>query len=146
MRDSGSLSRFLDAQASIYADVQAELRQGFKRGHWMWFIFPQLRGLGRSETAQFYAIRSREEAASYLAHPTLGERLRECTELVLAIPGKDVHAIFGSPDDLKFRSSMTLFGVIAPGESVFRRALQKYFGGQPDQATLALLGALDEPG
>jgi uncharacterized protein (DUF1810 family) len=105
----------------------------------MWFVFPQLRGLGRSATAQYYGIGSPDEAAAYLQHPVLGARLRECVGLVLAVDGASAHAIFGSPDDLKFRSSMTLFAAVAPSEPLFRRALEKYFGGEPDPATVHIL-------
>jgi uncharacterized protein (DUF1810 family) len=106
----------------------------------MWFVFPQLRGLGYSSTAHYYGLASAAEAAAYLAHPLLGARLRECTRLVLAVHGKTAHAIFGSPDDLKFRSSLTLFMQAAPREPVFRQAIDKYFGGEPDPLTLARLG------
>lgn len=119
-----NLDRFLDAQARVYDEVLSELRDGRKRTHWMWFIFPQMAGLGRSETSRFYAIGSRAEAEAYLAHPVLGARLRECTELVNAIEGRSANAIFGSPDDLKFCSCMTLFAPIEGG--VFDEALRKY--------------------
>ena len=117
----------------------AELRAGRKRSHWMWFIFPQLRGLGHSPTAQYFAIRSRAEAEAYLRHPVLGARLRECTRLVNAVEGRGVGDIFGFPDDLKFRSSMTLFAEVAPDDAVFRQALDKYFEGEPDERTMELL-------
>ena|SRR5665647_359711 len=131
------LARFVSAQAGAYDDVLAQLRAGRKRSHWMWFVFPQLAGLGHSAMAQRYAIGSLDEARAYLAHPVLGERLRECSRLVLAVPGGDAHEIFGSPDDLKFHSSMTLFDRAAPQEPVFRRCLQKHFGGRLDALTLA---------
>ena len=137
MIDRYDLARFLSAQSGVYDQVLAELRAGSKRSHWMWFVFPQLAGLGRSAMAQRYAIGSLEEARAYLAHPVLGARLRECSQLVLQAPGTDAHAIFGSPDDLKFHSSMTLFERAAPQESVFRECLQKYFGGRRDALTLA---------
>lgn len=137
--DPFNLRRFLDAQARVIDDVRAELRAGHKRSHWMWFVFPQFAGLGSSPTAQAYAIGSLAEAEAYLAHPGLGARLRECASLVNAIDGRTRHEIFGSPDDLKFRSSMTLFSFVAPGEAVFSDALDKYCGGQGDPATLALL-------
>ncbi len=137
--DPYNLQRFVDAQTSVYAHVVAELRDGRKRSHWMWFIFPQIAGLGSSPTAQRFAISGRAEALAYLAHPTLGPRLRECTELVNQLPDRTVDEIFGYPDDLKFRSSVTLFAAVAPGEQVFRAALDKYFAGEPDAATLALL-------
>ncbi len=139
--DPYHLLRFLDAQAPVYGQVLAQLRGGRKRSHWMWFIFPQLAGLGRSAMAQRYAIASIDEARAYLAHPVLGARLRECSALVLAVPQRSIHDIFGSPDDLKFHSSMTLFGRADPGqgETVFRRCLAKYFDGRDDPATLARL-------
>ena len=137
--DPYNLQRFVDAQTSVYAHVVAELRDGRKRSHWMWFIFPQIAGLGSSPTAQHFAISGRAEALAYLAHPTLGPRLRECTELVNQVPDRTVDEIFGYPDDLKFRSSVTLFAAVAPGEQVFRATLDKYFAGEPDAATLALL-------
>jgi len=130
------LSHFVDAQAPVFDRVQDELRTGAKRSHWMWFVFPQIEGLGFSVMAQRYAISSLEEAKAYLAHPVLGPRLRECTQLALDVEGKSAHAIFGSPDDLKFRSCMTLFDRAAPGD-VFAAALAKYFGGEADPATLA---------
>ena len=136
---SDDLSRFVEAQQPLMDDVRAELAAGRKRAHWMWFVFPQLRGLGHSAMARHYGIASREEAAAYLAHPTLGARLRECTALVLAVQGRTAHEIFGSPDDLKLRSCLTLFGEIDGPASVFGRALVKYFDGQPDPMTLQLL-------
>ncbi len=137
MTDRYDLARFVSAQSAVYDQVLAELRAGRKRSHWMWFVFPQLVGLGHSAMAQRYAIGSLEEARAYLAHPVLGARLRECSRLVLAAPGGDAHAIFGSPDDLKFHSAMTLFDRAAPQESMFRECLQKYFGGRGDALTLA---------
>jgi uncharacterized protein (DUF1810 family) len=137
--DPFNLQRFVDAQAHVIADVLAELRDGRKRSHWMWFIFPQIAGLGSSPMAQHYAISGRKEAEAYLQHPLLGPRLRQCTELVNRVPNRTLDEIFGYPDDLKFRSSMTLFANIAPGEHTFRAALDRYFAGQPDSATLALL-------
>jgi uncharacterized protein (DUF1810 family) len=138
MTDPFRLQRFVDAQQGVYPQVRAELAAGCKRSHWMWFVFPQLKGLGRSATAQHYGIASKAEAQAYWAHPLLGARLRECTELVLAVEGRSAHEIFGSPDDLKFRSCMTLFAQ-ATGEPLFTRALQKYCDGRPDEATLRLL-------
>ena len=120
-------------------DVLAELRSGQKASHWMWFVFPQIRGLGSSGTARRYAIASREEARAYLNHPVLGARLRACTQLVLSIEGRGCEQIFGSPDDLKFRSCMTLFAQVAPEERLFRDALQKYFAAEPDPHTLEIL-------
>lgn len=137
--DPHNLQRFVDAQASVFAQVLAELRAGRKRTHWMWFIFPQIAGLGSSDMAQHFAIFGRAEAEAYLAHPTLGPRLRDCTALVNQIPNRTVSDIFAYPDDLKFRSSITLFGSVAPGEEVFRAALEKYFAGKSDPATLARL-------
>jgi uncharacterized protein (DUF1810 family) len=140
VEDPFDLRRFVDAQAPVYEQACAELAAGRKASHWMWFVFPQLRGLGRSATAQRYGITSMAEARAYWAHPLLGPRLKRCTELVLAVDGRSAQAIFGSPDDLKFRSCMTLFAQAA-GEPVFGRALHKYFAGEPDAATLALLQA-----
>jgi uncharacterized protein (DUF1810 family) len=134
------VERFLDAQDPIYGQVVEELRRGRKTGHWMWFVFPQLRGLGRSPTAQFYGLASADEARAYLAQPVLGQRLRQCVDLVLAVDGRSVHDIFGSPDDLKLRSSLTLFDHVAPHDPVFGRALDRLFGGVRDDRTLALLG------
>ncbi len=133
-----SLERFVAAQESVYPRALAELKAGKKQSHWMWFIFPQIAGLGHSAMAQMYAIQSLDEAKAYLAHPVLGPRLRECCEAVLAVEGKTAHAIFGSPDDLKFRSSLTLFDLASPGD-IFRAALDKYFGGHPDPLTLQKL-------
>jgi len=137
--DPYDLQRFLDAQAPAIAQVLAELRGGKKRGHWMWFVFPQIAGLGRSEMARKFAIASLDEARAYLAHDILGARLRECAALIIAVEGRTVEEIFGSPDDLKFRSSMTLFARAVPQEAVFKAALQKIFGGQEDRATLEMV-------
>ncbi len=133
------LERFVEAQEDVFAEVLAELRAGHKRGHWMWFIFPQMKGLGRSAAAAYYGIGSLEEAAAYLRHPVLGPRLVECTQLVNAVEDRSIHEILGSPDDLKFRSSMTLFARAAEDDAVFRAALKEYFGGEPDPLTLELL-------
>ncbi len=130
-----NLQRFLDAQDGVYDQACSELRQGRKRGHWMWFIFPQIQGLGHSELAARYAISSRGEAAAYLAHPVLGHRLTEITRIVNLVEGRSVEQIFGYPDDLKFRSSMTLFAQAASGNPVFQQALDKYFEGQGDRMT-----------
>ncbi|MFL6672934.1 MAG: DUF1810 domain-containing protein [Massilia sp.] len=130
------LERFVTAQDEVYKTVLAELRAGRKQSHWMWFIFPQVTGLGRSEISQKYAIGSSDEAAAYLAHPVLGSRLRECANLVLAIEDRSAQEIFGSPDDRKFQSSMTLFADVAPHEAVFQACLDKYFDGRADAATL----------
>ena len=139
MNDPHSLKRFVDAQNPVYKQVLAELRNGQKEGHWMWFIFPQLRGLGHSHMAAAFGIASRQEAEAYLEHPVLGQRLRECTHLVNLVEGRSIDQIFGHPDDLKFRSSMTLFSGIKLYNQVFTDALQKYFGGQPDRLTLERL-------
>ena len=141
MADSYHLERFVIAQDSVYEAVRRELQQGRKTSHWMWFVFPQIEGLGQSWTAQQFAISGWEEAAAYLAHPVLGPRLRECSDLVNQIVGRSVEQIFGHPDDMKFRSSMTLFREAAPDNAVFDTALTKYFAGEPDQFTLDKLGA-----
>jgi uncharacterized protein (DUF1810 family) len=139
MDDRFHLQRFVDAQQPVYETVLSELRDGRKRGHWMWFIFPQISGLGHSVTSQTFALSSLAEAAAYLAHRTLGPRLRECAALVAGIKGRSVDEIFDYPDDLKFHSSMTLFAHAAPREPVFAACLEKYFGGQRDPRTLARL-------
>ncbi|MGS1015492.1 DUF1810 domain-containing protein [Allosphingosinicella humi] len=136
------LDRFVEAQAHAYADALAELRAGRKESHWMWFVFPQIAGLGTSPTSRFYAIASLEEARAYLAHPLLGMRLRECTEAVLAHAGISAEAIFGGIDATKLRSSMTLFDRVAGGKNPFGQCLAAFFGGEPDARTLALLGAV----
>ncbi|HKP22731.1 MAG TPA: DUF1810 domain-containing protein [Dongiaceae bacterium] len=139
MADPFNLQRFLEAQAPVYERVCAELRNGHKQSHWMWFIFPQIAGLGHSAMAQRYAISSLREAEAYLKHAVLGPRLLECTTLLLQVDNKSAHAILGSPDDMKFRSSMTLFARAAPEEQVFRAAIDKYFGGNEDQSTVGRL-------
>jgi uncharacterized protein (DUF1810 family) len=139
MDDPHGLTRFVQAQAPVYEQVLAELCEGRKRSHWMWFVFPQLVGLGRSAMARHFAIATLQEAQAYLAHPVLGARLRECSRLALAVRGRSAHDIFGSPDDLKFRSSMTLFGRAAPTEPVFQQCLCRFFEGEGDPRTLALL-------
>jgi uncharacterized protein (DUF1810 family) len=133
------LERFVAAQAPVFDTVLAELRGGRKRTHWMWFVFPQLRGLGHSQTARFYGIASLAEATAYHAHSLLGPRLVRCTQLVLDSPAASLHAIFGSPDDMKFRSCMTLFEAAAPGEPTFGRALDRCCDGARDERTLQLL-------
>ena len=138
MTDPFDLERFVDAQLPVYTRVLAELRRGRKQSHWMWFIFPQLAGLGHSAMAQRFAIASIEEARAYLAHGLLGPRLRECTALVNAVEGRTISEILGSPDDLKFCSSMTLFAAVS-GETEFARAIAKYYGGTGDRRTLDLL-------
>jgi len=139
MNDPFDLQRFVDAQDLVYRSVTAELRAGVKQSHWMWFVFPQVAGLGRSATAEMYAIGSLDEAKAYLAHPLLGGRLKECTQLMLAVTGKSARQILGNPDDLKFFSSMTLFAHAAPDEPLFRNALAKYFDGKEDAMTVQLL-------
>ena len=135
------LGRFVSAQDGIYGLALEELRAGAKRSHWMWFVFPQMCGLGYSPTATFYGIASLGEARAYLAHPVLGPRLREATEAVLGVRGRSLNEIFGSPDDMKFRSSMTLFAIAAASRAEpFRRALEQCCGGREDERTLALLG------
>jgi len=137
--DRYALQRFVDAQDRVYDTVLAELRNGAKRSHWIWFVFPQLRGLGRSATAQHYGISSLEEARAYLAHPVLGPRLRDCTRLVAATDGRSVDEIFGWPDNLKVRSSMTLFAHAADDNAEFRAVLDKFYAGEDDPATVELL-------
>ena len=138
--DRFDLGRFVTAQAPVLETVLAELRAGRKRTHWMWFVFPQLAGLGRSSMARFYGISGIEEARAYLAHPLLGSRLDLCTRIVLASQSPSLHAIFGSPDDLKFRSCMTLFSLAADDpDDVFCHALDRWCDGQPDEQTLALI-------
>ena len=139
MVDPFALQRFVAAQEGVYDDVVAELRAGRKRSHWMWFVFPQIAGLGSSAMAKRYAIASLAEARAYLDYPVLGDRLRTCTDLVLAARGGDITAILGSPDDMKLRSAMTLFGRAAPGEARFGAVLDRFFGGAPDAATLQRL-------
>jgi uncharacterized protein (DUF1810 family) len=138
MPDSYRLDRFVIAQDSggTYEQALAELRAGSKRSHWMWFVFPQVAGLGRSATAQEYAIASLDEARAYLAHAVLGPRLKECTAAVAAISGRTAEQIFGAVDAVKLRSSMTLFAYAAPDEALFRDVLDRFFGGREDQATL----------
>jgi uncharacterized protein (DUF1810 family) len=140
------LGEFVDAQAAVYEQVVRELTAGQKRSHWMWFIFPQLAGLGSSHMARKFAIQSLEEARAYLQHAVLGPRLKECTRLMLDAPGNDVSSILGYPDDLKFRSCMTLFAAAEPREPLFQSALDKFFGGQPDSRTLEILNELPDAG
>jgi uncharacterized protein (DUF1810 family) len=137
--DRFQLQRFVEAQNPLYATVTDELRQGRKRTHWMWFVFPQVEGLGQSEMARRYAIRSRGEVIAYLDHPLLAARLVECTRLVLKHSGKSAHDIFGSPDDLKFRSSMTLFDEFSSIEAVYRYAPERFYDGAPDPGTVEIL-------
>jgi uncharacterized protein (DUF1810 family) len=134
------LSRFLEAQAFVYADALAELRAGRKYTHWIWFILPQLRGLGHSHDATYYGLENAAEATAYLAHPVLGARLRECVTAILAHKDKTAHTILGAPDDLKFRSCLTLFrAVAAPDDHLWQEALDQFYAGQPDDVTLRLL-------
>jgi uncharacterized protein (DUF1810 family) len=137
--DPYDLQRFVDAQEGVIDQVMRELRSGRKRTHWMWFVFPQVEGLGSSELAQRYAISSRAEAEAYLAHPMLGSRLRECTALVTDLEGHSATEVFGAPDDLKFRSSMTLFEAVAASPEPFTTALERYYDGDRDERTLAFL-------
>jgi uncharacterized protein (DUF1810 family) len=140
MTDTFDLNRFLSAQAGVYPQVVSELRAGQKLSHWIWFIFPQMKGLGQSSHSHFYGIGSMDEAIAYTRHPVLGPRLEECTILVNLVQKKPIEQILGYPDDLKFRSSMTLFSRAAPENTVFAQALDKYFAGRPDKLTLELLG------
>jgi len=140
--DTFDLSRFTNAQENIYDSVLAELRNGRKRTHWMWYIFPQVDGLGHSATAKHYAIKSPEEARQYMNHPVLGQRLMECAEAVCAVEGRSASEIFGYPDHLKLKSSMTLFAYVAVPGSVFSRVLDKYFNGEQDALTLQILDKL----
>jgi uncharacterized protein (DUF1810 family) len=139
--DPYDLERFVAAQRHSYSAAIAELRAGEKRSHWMWYVFPQLQGLGSSATAQRYGIASLDEARAYVAHPVLGPRLRECAAALLAIEGRTARAMLGAPDDLKLRSSATLFARAAEPHSPFERLLERYFGGIPDARTLELLAA-----
>jgi len=139
MSDPFDLQRFVDAQASVYPRVVAELRAGRKQSHWMWFIFPQIEGLGFSAMAQKYAIRSRAEAVAYLAHPVLGKRLRESAQLVNSASETSITAIMGSPDDMKLKSSMTLFARVTDDNAAFVAVLDRYYNGQEDLATIARL-------
>jgi uncharacterized protein (DUF1810 family) len=140
MKNLYNLERFVDAQDPLYQRVCEELRRGRKTSHWMWFVFPQIAGLGRSDMAQRYAITSIDEARAYLDHPVLGPRLTECTTLVNQVEGRTISDIFGFPDDAKFRSCITLFAHAALDNPVFKTALQKYFEGEEDPATLEKLG------
>ena len=139
MEDPFNLERFDSAQTTVFPQVLAELRSGCKRSHWIWFIFPQMKGLGQSPQSFHFGIGSFAEAAAYWRHPLLGPRLDQCTHLINRIENRTVREILGSPDDLKFRSSMTLFARAAPENPVFQQALDKYFSGEPDPLTLELL-------
>jgi uncharacterized protein (DUF1810 family) len=140
--DPFNLARFLEAQQGIYTQAVGELQSGLKTSHWMWFVFPQFAGLGISPTSRKYAIKSLEEARRYLHHPVLGARLIHCTEIVNQLEGRTAHQIFGTPDDMKFRSSMTLFRAVGAPNSVFGSALDKYFSGKADEKTLELIKPL----
>ncbi len=140
MSDPHYLQRFLSAQEGVYQKALAELEAGRKTSHWMWFIFPQLAGLGRSQLAQFYALNDADEARAYLAHPVLGERLTACAKALLRWEGQSATDIMGSPDDLKLRSSMTLFAAVAPDRPVFAKVLETFFKGKGDTRTLNMLG------
>jgi uncharacterized protein (DUF1810 family) len=144
-QDPYNLERFVWAQQPVIQQVFDELRVGHKRSHWMWYVFPQLRGLGRSAMAQEYAISGLPEAQAYFGHPLLGERLRQCTGLVLQVQGRTLRDILGYPDDLKFCSSMTLFSLAAKNEPLFADALEKYCAGEPDEGTLTLLQRTMKP-
>ncbi len=141
--DPYDLARFVSAQDRVYPAVLEELRSGSKRSHWMWFIFPQVEGLGESPTSRYYSIKSAEEARQYLAQPVLGARLLECSQILLALKDRSADEIFGFPDDLKLKSCMTLFESVADNKAVFAAVLDKYFDGQRDQGTLRLLSHLD---
>lgn len=143
-KDPYHLQRFVVAQGEVYETVISELRNGHKRSHWMWFVFPQLDGLGFSSTAKFYAIQSLEEAKAYLQHNVLGQNLLECVHTVLAAEGRSVHDIFGTPDDLKLKSCMTLFEFVDGPESVFGKVLDKFYAGERDDKTLQLLQEVKE--
>lgn len=142
--ERADLDRFLAAQEGVYSQALAELKAGRKRSHWMWFVFPQIDGLGRSPTARRYAIRSLAEAGAYLRHPVLGHRLRECAEALLVVEGRSATEILGHPDDLKLRSSMTLFARASGPGSVFDRVLDRYYLGRPDDLTLRILADLGD--
>jgi len=142
--DPFDLSRFVRAQDGVYDEVLAELRRGRKRSHWMWYIFPQLEGLGHSATSKRFAIKSQEEARRYLQHPVLGNRLKDCAETLLAAEGRSASEIFGFPDDMKLKSSMTLFASVSEPGSVFVRILDKYFHAERDGKTIALLESLEK--
>lgn len=135
------LERFVEAQKGVYETALAELRAGAKQSHWMWFVFPQIQGLGHSSMAQYYALSDIDEVLAYLRHPLLGRRILECTEVVNAVKGRSALEIFGRPDDLKFRSSMTLFDAAAPNVGVFASALDHYFDGAKDPRTIAILNS-----
>jgi uncharacterized protein (DUF1810 family) len=139
LSDPFDLQRFLDAQEHTYDDALAEIRSGLKRGHWMWFIFPQIDGLGYSSMSKRYAVQNADEAGAYLSHPILGPRLIEITEALLAVKGRTVRQIFGTPDDMKLKSCATLFAAVSPASSVFESVLERFYSGERDERTLQLL-------
>ncbi|MFP5438820.1 MAG: DUF1810 domain-containing protein [Bacteroidia bacterium] len=139
MEDTFKLTRFLDAQNQVYLKALGEIQQGQKQSHWMWFIFPQLKGLETSDAANYYGIRNLAEAKAYLQHPVLGKHLRQITTALLALEGKTAFEVFGSPDDMKLRSCMTLFSLAQDTEDIFQQVLDTYFGGEPDSKTISLL-------
>jgi uncharacterized protein (DUF1810 family) len=139
MESNNELKKFLDAQNQVYLKALSEIKEGKKNSHWMWYIFPQIKGLGSSETAKFYAITDLEEAAAYLSHPVLGKHLIEIAEEVLNLNGKTATQIFGTPDDMKLRSCMTLFANVKNANPIFQKVLAKYFNGLPDDLTLQFL-------
>lgn len=140
MPHQSTLQRFIDAQAVNYQDALAEIKNGHKRSHWMWYVFPQIQGLGISETAKFYALKDAQEAAAFLAHPVLGRRLLEISEALLGLASNDAHGVLGSPDNMKLKSSMTLFAALQ-SNPVFQQVLDKFYGGAKDEKTLRLLAA-----
>ena len=142
MTDQSTLNRFTEAQQADYEPALAEIKNGLKRGHWMWYIFPQIQGLGFSQTSRFYAIKDKEEAIAYLNHPVLGERLINISNELLKLAISNAHAIFGSPDDLKLRSCMTLFAALPNTDPVFEAVLEKFFGGAGDETTLEILNKI----
>jgi uncharacterized protein (DUF1810 family) len=144
--DPYNLNRFLQAQENDYAQALSEIKNGQKRTHWMWYVFPQIDGLAFSSTSKYYSIKSVEEAKAYLDHPLLGPRLRECAEAAVGVEGRSARQIFGSPDDLKLRSSATLFASVSPSNSVFERLLEKYYEGERDDNTVRLLGIIPTGG
>ena len=139
MSSEYNLQRFLEAQQRNYEIALAEISQGQKRTHWMWYIFPQIQGLGSSDTSRYYAIKNAGEAINYLAHPVLGNRLKTISQVLIQVEGRTAHQIFGSPDDMKLHSSMTLFAGLPGTDSVFQQVLDKYFSGEPDKKTLQIL-------
>jgi uncharacterized protein (DUF1810 family) len=138
VHDAFQLDRFTDAQEPVFREALLELERGHKRTHWMWFVFPQHVALGMSATARHFGIHSLDEARAYLRHPVLGPRLKQCCETLMKVEGRTAHEIFGSPDDMKLRSCLTLFELAAPDEPVFAQCLEKYYGGERDERTLRL--------